>query len=286
MDMEIEVPAGTYRIRTMTRKDVEMAVAWAAAEGWNPGLNDADCFYASAPDGFFVGELDGEAVATASLVIYDDSFAFGGFYMVKPGHRGKGLGLTLFQTVASIVGNRNVGADGVVEQQENYRKSGMVFAHRNIRYGGSGGEAMPKGVEGLAGIAFEDILQYDTEHFPTSRERFLRHWITSPNAQGFAVRDAGKIAGYGVVRQCLSGSKIGPLFADDTAKADLLFCALSSVAGAGPLFLDVPEPNGEGVELARRHGMSPVFETGRMYTQEPPDLPLGEIFGITSFELG
>ncbi|MEQ8175876.1 MAG: hypothetical protein ABRQ26_12490 [Syntrophomonadaceae bacterium] len=37
-----------YVIRSMNRSDLDIAVDWAAAEGWNPGLNDAECFYTSA----------------------------------------------------------------------------------------------------------------------------------------------------------------------------------------------------------------------------------------------
>ncbi len=34
------------------------------------------------------------------------------------------------------LGARTVGLDGVVAQQENYKKSGFVLAHRNVRHGG------------------------------------------------------------------------------------------------------------------------------------------------------
>jgi hypothetical protein len=32
--------------------------------------------------------------------------------------------------------------------------------------------------------------------------------------------------------------------------------------------------------------MTSVFETARMYTHEPPAIPLARVFGITTFELG
>lgn len=38
--------------------------------------------------------------------------------------------------------------------------------------------------------------------------------------------------------------------------------------------------------LARRQGMAPVFETAWISTKAVPDLPIGEIFGVMSFELG
>jgi hypothetical protein len=30
---------------------LDQAMEWAAAEGWNPGLNDADCFHIADPTG-------------------------------------------------------------------------------------------------------------------------------------------------------------------------------------------------------------------------------------------
>ena len=43
-------------VRRMSEADLELALDWAAAEGWNPGLHDAHCFYAADPEGFFLGE--------------------------------------------------------------------------------------------------------------------------------------------------------------------------------------------------------------------------------------
>jgi len=48
----------------------------------------------------------------------------------------------------------------------------------------------------------------------------------------------------------------------------------------------VPEPNRAGAKLAARHGISPVFETARMYRGIAPALPLDGIYRITTFELG
>jgi hypothetical protein len=52
------------------------------------------------------------------------------------------------------------------------------------------------------------------------------------------------------------------------------------------IFLDVPEINRDAVDLAERFGMEKVFETVRMYSQVEPDILLGRVFGVTTFELG
>jgi hypothetical protein len=46
----------------MTRDEVNLAIAWAASEGWNPGLYDAESFYATDPNGFLLGEINHEPI--------------------------------------------------------------------------------------------------------------------------------------------------------------------------------------------------------------------------------
>jgi Acetyltransferase (GNAT) domain len=97
----------------------------------------------------------------------------------------------------------------------------------------------------------------------------------------------GRLDGYGVLRKCRSGRKIGPLFADDPALAESLFLALKSAAAPEEsVFLDVPEINRAAVTLAERHDLKVVFETARMYKGAAPDMPMERIFGIASFEVG
>ncbi len=72
-----------YQIRTMTREELDIAISWAAEEGWNPGLYDADAFYATDPNGFFIGLLDNQPIACISAVSYNNSFGFMGFYIVR-----------------------------------------------------------------------------------------------------------------------------------------------------------------------------------------------------------
>ena len=85
-----EAKANSLRVRPMRPDETAIAADWAAAEGWNPGLSDALCFASVDPQGFWIAELDGVPAATISAVNYDDRFAFLGFYIVRPGLRGRG----------------------------------------------------------------------------------------------------------------------------------------------------------------------------------------------------
>ncbi len=280
---------GDYTIRTMARPELDLALAWAAAEGWNPGVHDAQCFHAADPNGFLIGLLGDQPVAVISVVNYGSRFGFLGLYIVAPAFRGRGYGLRLWNAgMARLVG-RCIGLDGVVAQQANYRRSGFQLAYRNIRYQGvAGGRAAPDAaVVPLDSVSMAAVCAYDEAIFGAERIAFVQAWVQQDDACALGLLRDGALAGYGLVRRCRVGSKIGPLFADDAETAERLFLALKAHAAPdGPVFIDVPEPNVLALAMARRHGLTAEFDTARMYAGECPPRSIERVFGVTSFELG
>jgi GNAT superfamily N-acetyltransferase len=282
------VVMNSFTIRTMRPDEISMAVDWAAAEGWNPGLADDACFASVDTEGFFIAELDGKPVATVSCVNYDARFAFLGFYIVRADFRGKGIGLRIWNAAIAHAGARVIGLDGVTAQQENYKKSGFQLAYANVRYGGTvAAPAAPRAdIMALTDVPFAAVEADDATVFPAPRSSFLRAWIGASGHIGCALMRDGQLAGWGVIRPCRKGFKIGPLVADDRATAEAVLSALLAKVGGGEIFLDVPSINGEAIALAQDFGLAPVFETARMYTGAIPPLRLQRVFGVTSFELG
>ena len=277
----------SLRIRPMRPDEILAAIDWAAAEGWNPGLADAACFGTVDPDGFLIGELDGEAAATISCVNYDASFAFLGFYMVRADLRGRGLGLQIWKAAIAHAGPRVIGLDGVVAQQANYRKSGFELAYPNVRYGGIVKAGAPNaGVVALSDVPMAMIEASDATIFPAPRPAFLRAWIGASGHVGRALIRDGRLAAWGVIRPCRRGWKVGPLVADNRASAEAVLSTLIADIGGGEIFLDIPGVNHDAAALAQGLGLAPVFETARMYTGRIPPLRLDRVFGVTTFELG
>ncbi|MEF2229803.1 MAG: GNAT family N-acetyltransferase [Pseudodesulfovibrio sp.] len=273
-------------IRTMRREDVDFAIRLAAREGWNPGLSDAESFRAADPEGFFVSELDGRPVGVISAVRYGEGFGFVGLYIMVPDARGKGWGLQLWNHAMAHLEGRNVGLDAVTAQEATYTRSGFAAHYRSARYEGAGGGERPEGAARLGEKDFAAVAAYDRQCFPESRESFLRAWLGAPGVRAFGAPGADGLAGYGVIRPCAKGYKIGPLFADDAAVADTLYRALAASVPGEKVYLDVIEPNAAAVALARGRGLSEVFVTVRMYTGGEPAMARDKIFGVTSFELG
>jgi len=280
------------RIRSMTRDELDRLVEWAAEEGWNPGRDDADVFWATDPEGFVAAELGGEMVGGGSIVAYERRFGFMGFFIVRRDRRGRGLGERLWherkrRLLARLDEPQVIGMDGVFAMQEFYAEGGFAFAGRDLRFAARGVAAPPaEGVVELAKVPFDEVDAYDRSHFPAPRPRFLERWIARPGGHAIGARRDGALAGFAVLRPCRVGFKIGPLFADDGEVAERLYVELARRVAGEPVYLDVPEGNAAAVELAKRHAMSEVFGCARMYYGPVPDLPLDEIFGVTTFELG
>jgi ribosomal protein S18 acetylase RimI-like enzyme len=284
-------------IRQMTRDEVDDLVGWAGQEGWNPGLHDAEAFWATDPEAFIAAELKGEVIGGGAITAYGDAFGFMGFFIVRPEFRGRGFGNTLWHArrdrlIARLRPGATIGMDGVFDMQPWYAKGGFVFSHRDIRYRVEG--RLPEHATGadagtvldLNDFGWAAIETYDRACFPAPRPDFLRAWTGQPDARALGVQRNGKLVGYGVIRRCLEGCKIGPLFADDVGAATLLYAQLADFADGDPVFLDVPENNPAAMQLVHRYGMEEVFGCARMYLGPAPDLAHHRIFGVTTFELG
>lgn len=277
-----------FRVRRMKRDEIALVREWSFGEGWNPGLHDIGCFCATDPNGFFLGELGREPIACVSCITYDDTFGFLGHYIVRPGFRGHGYGIQVWRAGMSHLGDRNVGLDGVVAQQENYRKSGFQYAHSHVRYRGAGGGTRCKDVVPLTDLSFDDLAAYDRRHVPADRRGFLRCWVNLPGTTTLGCVKDGQLVGYGTIRPAAEGSRVGPLFADEPGIADALFRSLLATAPGQSVFIDTTDEsaNPHIPAFVERFALSELFRTARMYNKVTPRLPLANVYAVMSLEAG
>jgi hypothetical protein len=278
-----------FEIAVASADDVQRMAQWAADEGWSPGNTDALAFFCTDPGGFLMGRIDGEPLVSISVVKYGQTFGFLGFYIARPAARGKGHGIQIWRAGMQRLEGRNVGLDGVVAQQYNYRKSGFRLAWNNIRHQGAPVDAAPPAGVSLFDarvVPFAALAAYDRRFFPEERDTFLASWISLPERAAMVAVHEGALAGFGVMRNAAGPSRIGPLYAQSPEIANALIAALAKELGAASVALDVPDVNRPAVRLAEQIGLKPAFETARMYTGRNPDVDLAGTYGVTSFELG
>lgn len=282
--------AGELTVTTASLDDWRQVAQWAADEQWNPGRGDTACFHPTDPAGFFVGSHDGRTLSAVSVVNYSDRYAFLGYYLVHPDHRGQGLGLATWRGAFPHAGARTVGLDAVPAQQSTYRRAGFSPAHDTIRYGGRPtrpGTPTPAQIVPVTSSQLDALAAYDRRCFPADRRAFVARWLTAPGHTARAYVRDGAVAGYGVIRPAHTGHRIGPLFADTPEAAEALFDALTAcVDPSAEVFLDIPEPRRAAHTLATARGLTPRSHTIRMYTGPVPPADGDRTFAVTSLELG
>lgn len=282
----------SFEIRTVGKNGLLQLVEWAKAEGWNPGPCDAEVFWETDPEGF-IGCFDkDEMIGGGSVVSYDGKFGFMGFFIVKPLYRSVGIGRKLWlyrrdYLLGRLQHGAPIGMDGVLAMQDFYSEGGFKTAFRSVRYSRLG-ERLETDVriDPISQSEWSSIMRLDTYCFGFDREKFLKAWLSMTESRTFRFADEGGIRGFAVLRKATTGYKIGPLFADSAPVAEALYRSCLNSAPEALVFMDVPVINADAMHLVRKYKAESNFECARMYHGPAPELPIGLIYGITSFELG
>ena len=267
-------------------------VKWAETEGWNPGPNDADVYWATDPEGYYGYYIDGSLIAGGSIVSYDKEFGFMGFFIVKLEYRSLGIGRKIWYQRRDTLLSRlkkgaTIGMDGVIAMQSFYSKGGFEIAFRDERYEKTGIEFnVDKNISPIKDEDLNSILAYDKQCFGFSRPQFLVPWLALPNNHTFKFIEDGILRGFAIVRKANTGYKVCPLFADNEIIVEELYKACLNAVVGEPLYLDIPVINKGAVNLIKKYDATYVFECARMYYGNPPEIEIDKVFGITTFELG
>lgn len=271
----------------MTLDDLHKVLSWAADEGWNPGLDDAEAFHAADPTGFLIKEVDGAPVAAISVVNHDADFAFLGLYLCKPEFRGRGYGIEVWRAGIAHAGTRSIGLDGVPDQQANYARSGFVKYGKTVRYQGRIVAEPDPNVRRASLAEIEALIKHDTRSTGVQRVGFSRAWLSqSPTRRTMVMTDGSGIKAFATFRRCGVGTKIGPLQAASEADVQALLGANPFAGYDGTIFLDVQTEGSHFCRFLEKRDFEPIFETARMYKGFPPENDPARYQAIATMELG
>ena len=297
--------------RPATIKDVDVFTRRTIKESWHVGPHDYPCAYAFDPEGFFIGEIDGELASHVCAVRYPNHHAHFGGIVVTNKFRGKGFGMMGAQQAIDVCDQSyTIGTDVDVNFTDVLARRGFethwdtYIATLSLDKVSKVYDKMvlPHGVvvESILKTSLEEVLEYDHNVFGVARRIFMEKWISVPGSFGWAaIREkSNEIVGYAIVKQVIrgAGTEIGlamaPLFADDAQIAKALLktaadnCLVNEAVPKTKLEILHPVEDNCGEDapqLMEELGAELSRIAHRMYTKGvPPRRQLKKIYGIAS----
>ncbi|MFA8300672.1 MAG: GNAT family N-acetyltransferase [Hyphomicrobiales bacterium] len=277
-----------FEIRPATLEDMRLFTDLVTQTGRNPGVNDHETYYKIDPNGFWVGCLGDKPIAFISAISHKTGFGFIGHFFVEPDYRSMGFGRKMFEHAFSSLQGYNICVDAPVEFVNTLQSMGFIVAYSNHRYHGivKNNSILHDGVLPLSEIDFSLLYEYDSHCFPVTRIKYLHYWLTQKGAKCLVKSINSEIMGFGLIRPCVEGYRIGPLFADTEEVALELYESLTEGLQGNSIYIDVPETNPMAVDFVSRLDMREVLETVRMYNRFDYSIDEEKIYGLTSNELG
>lgn len=254
-------------IRAMSEQDIPLGVRLTRQAGWNQLEPDWLRFLAMQPQGCFVAERDGVAVAT-TVTCALGPVAWIAMVLVERDARRKGIATALLKCALDFLdeqGVKTVRLDATAAGQPVYEKLGFTPEYPLTRYEGIAPQvaAEPR-TTAASKDEFAEIIAYDHRITGTPREKMLvRLFEESPQGVHILRRD-GQLEGYVSLRRGANATQIGPCIAAVPAGEALLGHALNCCIGQS-VFIDIPRDNGPAVAVAEAAGLRPQRDFLRMY---------------------
>jgi GNAT superfamily N-acetyltransferase len=257
--------------RGMTMDDIPLGLRLTRQAGWNQLEADWLRFLAMQPQGCFVGELDGQGVATTVTCVLGP-VAWIAMVLVETTVRRQGIATALLRHALDSLdgqGVRTIRLDATAAGQPVYEKLGFTPEYALTRYEGIAPEGGSQaGIVPASGGEYPEIVVFDQQMTGTPREKMLvRLFAESPQGVRIA-RRAGRLEGYVSVRRGVNATQIGPCIATSPAGDALLCNALTRCAGLR-VFIDVPRDNAPAAELVHRCGLQAQRHFTRMFRGAP-----------------
>lgn len=302
-------------IGRLTREDVPAAMGLSRQAGWNQVPADWHRLLDLAREGCFAGRVDGELVATATLVTYAGAVGWIGMVLVDEAHRRNGYGTAMFERALRAADERGVavGLDATDAGREVYRPAGFADVRPIVRWGGtpsraaseetagdgatsdeatgdaegdsgSDAEAGPDAdVRRLRAGEVDAVRALDRRACGVDRGALLEHLLSSDGVTGLALGDGPR--GYAVVRPGREHDHVGPVVAPSAAGVAALVAAAGGVVG-GSVLIDVLAGDrvADRLELL---GLAPRRRLTRMSYPDRERLLVGDdVAAAAGFELG
>ena len=247
-------------IRTMRREELAFAAACTQGEEWvSEDLTTLQGFHIVDPAGCLLAEVAGAPAGICIATYYGES-GFIGELIVRPDHRGLGLGAALLNAGVSRLqqrGAHTVYLDGVLKAVELYERNGFRKLTRSWRFSGSlKGSPHPQ-VQPMEARHLPAVFALDREGFGADRRFFLgRRWSLFPELGRVLVED-GQVTGYILGRRGEGWLSAGPwVVLPSTPAPESLLLSLAQEAENTPVTVGILDVNRAACELVESLGFT------------------------------
>jgi len=283
----------TLAVDSLTPADVPDAMGLSAQAGWNQVPADWHRLLDLEPTGCFAGRVDGDLVATGTLVTYDDAVGWIGMILVDEDHRRQGYGTAMFDRVREFADECGVtaGLDATDAGREVYSKRDFVDVTPIERWCGelsavdAPSEPSTSHVDELSAgddDRVDAVCEFDRQAVGVDRSELILHLL---GEDGTTFVAGEEVRGYAVLRPGREHDHLGPLVASSRADAEAFVVGAADVA-TGSVLVDVLD-----VEFAESVleplGLEPQRHLTRMAADDPDPLLVGaDVRAAAGFELG
>lgn len=292
-----------FFVRSMTSSDAKIVQSW-----YNkicPTGSDLEIaldICGSSGKFFFVGELNGEVIASiANVPVGDDGLLYCSCFYVEEKYRKYGYGRRINDEVAAAaVGDAVLALDSHDELEAMQKRRGCSSAFHVTLYEGQAGSAKTQRSDVIVETldlkpSLDSLIAYDDECFirPGSQQRrkLLERWTTIPGGKTVVASkgtgDKRRVVGFGCRRPSFQTGNhlIGPLYADNVAVAWDLVGALTQDIAGQKIWMNICETNAESVGLVNDLKLEDYLHMIRMYKNGNPGPLSDKVFAITSIDI-
>jgi len=274
--------AGGVFHRTLRAADIPAAMQLSSEAGWNQTEDDWRMLIELSPQGCLALEMDGDVVATTTLLCYGNRLAWIGMVLTKMTYRGRGFARQLLTEALSIADRRQIETvklDATDQGQPLYERLGFrpeKTIERWMRSGNVGPPAPESRVRLNSSVQWQDT---DTAAFGAERKEVLsrlaeRHAPLS-QLHSYLMTRNGRVSRY-----------LGPCVAESPSVArSLIVNALQTSSPEGWAW-DLFPSNAIATTIAKEFSFSPQRHLMRMVRGKDLCDQENRIYAIAGFELG
>jgi GNAT superfamily N-acetyltransferase len=247
-------------IREMTAGDVDFCLEMFGITGWGNTAEDVLRMISYEPGGCLVASMDGEDVGIVGSIRYGD-VGYMGNLIVRPEHRGKGIGATLMEEAMEHLlseGVESIRLDAVPKAVPLYERIGFRSESLSLRFTGLATETGSSRCARMMESDLPDVLGLDLRCFGAPRGRVLRRVHADFPRLCFVARECSRLVGFIMAKEGEGRTRIGPWICepDEPEIAEKLLRRFMDEVAGNRMWAGVPEGNLGSIEILERSGFA------------------------------